>query len=180
MSDNSVLVDLVLLGVISTPRGIKGDVRIKSFTEVPADIAAYGPLWNTSVTRSFVLKIVAETRDHVIAHIDGVNDRDAAELLKGTKLHVERAKLPPPERDSFYHVDLIGLNAVTEEGVYLGTVSAVSDHGAGDILEIEGGPTKGLVVSFSREVVREVDIASGELVIRLPSEDSELSEVEDT
>ena len=179
MCDTSVLVDLVVLGVIGTPRGIKGNVRIKSFPEVPEDIAAYGPLWNAQATRSFSLSIVGERQGYMIAHIDGVNDRNAAKALKGAKLHVDRAKLPPPAKGSFYHVDLIGLNAVTEKGDTLGTVSAVFNHGAGDVLEIEGGTIKNLVVSFTREVVQEVDIASGKLVIKLPDEDNELNEVED-
>lgn len=160
--------DLVLLGIIGAPRGIKGDIRIKSFTEAPADIVAYGPLWSADATRTFAIRVIGEVKGQVIARIDGVNDRNAAEALKGVKLYVPRAALPPAEDEDYYYVDLIGLRAEATDGTFLGEVRAVFDHGAGDVLEIVGGPHPGLVVPFTKDTVPEVDIRAGKLVVAPP------------
>ena len=159
---------LLLLGAIGAPRGIKGEVRIKSFTANPKDIAAYGPLWDEKAARTFRVKVVGETKGHLIARIDGVSDRNAAEALKGTRLYVPRDVLPPADDGAFYHVDLIGLRAETTKGEFLGEVQAVFDHGAGDVLDIGGGPYKGLVVPFTLDVVPEVDIKTGRITIEPP------------
>jgi len=160
--------DLVLLGTIGAPRGIKGDVRIKSFTAEPEDITSYGPLWNADATQSFEVCVIGEVKGMLIARIKDINDRNDAESLKGTGLHVRRGILPPPEEDTFYHVDLVGLRAETTKGDFLGQVEAVFDHGAGDVLEIGGGPYKGLVVPFTNEVVPKVNIESGLLIVDPP------------
>ena len=158
----------MLLGVVTGARGLKGEVRIKSFTADPADLAAYGPLWDVGAETGRRLKVVGEAKGQVIARIDGVGDRDAAEALKGLELHVPRSALPAPEDDEFYHADLVGLEAVSVAGEALGRVSAVEDFGAGDVLEITGGPYKGLVVPFTRAVVPEVDVAGGRLTVDPP------------
>ena len=153
---------------IGAPRGIKGDIRIKSFTEDPRDLAAYGSLWSADGSREFTIKVVGEAKGQVIARIKGVADRNAAEALKGTDLYVSRDVLPPPEEDAFYHVDLIGLRVETTEGAFLGEVRAVFDHGAGDVLDIGGGPHKGLMVPFTRDAVPEVDLAGGKMIVDPP------------
>ncbi|MBT6096340.1 MAG: ribosome maturation factor RimM [Rhodospirillaceae bacterium] len=157
-----------MLGTIGAPRGIKGDIRIKSFTEDPRDLAAYGSLWSADGSREFTIKVVGEAKGQVIARIKGVADRNAAEALKGTDLYVSRDVLPPPEEDAFYHVDLIGLRVETTEGAFLGEVRAVFDHGAGDVLDIGGGPHKGLMVPFTRDAVPEVDLAGGKMIVDPP------------
>lgn len=161
---------MVLMGIIGAPRGIKGDIRVKCFTAEPRDIAAYGPLWNADASRAYPIRVVGEIKgkDQVVVRIDGIADRNAAEALKGTELYVPRDALPPPEDDDFYHVDLIGLRAETPAGEFLGEVRAVFDHGAGDVLELGGGPYKGLVVPFTLEVVPSVDVAAGKLVVDPP------------
>lgn len=162
--------DLVLMGTIGTPRGVRGDIRIKTFTESPADIAAYGPLWDKAAARSFQVRVIEEikSKDQVVARIEGIADRTAAEGLKGIELYVPRDALPEAEDDTFYYVDLIGLRAETTEGEFLGEVRTVSDFGAGDLLEIGGGPYRGLVVPFTAEVVPEVDLEGGRLVVDPP------------
>lgn len=157
-----------MMGTIGAPRGIKGDIRIKSFTEDPRDLAAYGSLWSADGSREFRVKVIGETKGQVIARIKGVADRNAAEALKGTDLYVPRDVLPPPEDDAFYHVDLIGLRAETTHGEFLGEVRAVFDHGAGDVLDLGGGPYKGLMVPFTLDAVPEVDLAGGKLIVDPP------------
>ena len=160
--------DLVLLGVVIGVRGLKGDLRIKSFTADPEDLAAYGPLWDEAGEVSYRVRVTGEVKGHLIARIKGVSNRTAAETLKGLKLHISRSALPDPEEDEFYHSDLIGLQVVTTSGEVLGTVSAVEDFGAGDVLEVAGGPYKGLVVPFTKEVVPEVDLEIGTVTVDLP------------
>ena len=158
------LTDPVRLGVIVGVRGIKGEVRIKSFTEVPEDIAAYGPLYDEDGARRFDLRVTGLHKGMVIGRIEGVRDRTAAEALKRTALFVDRSQLPPPEEDEFYHSDLEGLKAVGVGGEELGVVRGVFDFGAGPILEIDGG----VMVPFTTEAVPEVDIAGGKVTIDPP------------
>ena len=160
--------DLVLLGVVTGVRGLKGDLRIKSFTADPEDLAAYGPLWDEAGEVSYRVRVTGEVKGHLIARIKGVSDRIAAETLKGLELHIPRSALPDLEEDEFYHSDLIGLQAVSTLGEVLGTVNAVEDFGASDVLEVAGGPYKGLVVPFTKEVVPEVDLEIGTVTVDLP------------
>lgn len=161
--------DLVLLGTVGGVRGLQGDVRIKSFTANPKDLAAYGPLWDAAGQTSYRVKITGEAKGLLIARIKGINDRTAAEALKGLDLHVPKAALPVPDEDEFYYSDLVGLQALSVSGEALGTVSAVEDFGAGDVLEISGGPYKGLAVPFTKAVVPSVDIAAGTVEIDPPA-----------
>lgn len=158
------LKDSVRLGVIVGARGIKGEVRIKSFTDVPEDVAAYGPLFDKTGERRFDLKVTGSQKGLVLARIEGVGDRNAAEALKRTDLFVEREQLPEPEDGEFYHADLEGLLAVTVAGQDLGVVRGVFDFGAGPILELDGG----LMVPFTEAAVPEVDIEGGRVVIEPP------------
>ena len=103
--------DLVCVGVIGAAKGLKGEVRIKSFTSDPADIGAYGSLFDATGERSFLLRVVGMAKGQVIARIEGVGDRNAAEALKGTHLHVPRSALPETEDEEYYLADLIGLRA---------------------------------------------------------------------
>ena len=160
--------ELIRVGTIGAPRGIKGEVRVKSFTEDPEDVAAYGPLWDEKATRQFELKVVGQAKGQLIVRVKGVSDRNGAEALKGTGLYVGRDILPPAEDGSFYYVDLVGLRAETVAGEFLGEVRAVFDHGAGVVLDLGGGPYKGLVVPFTEEVVPEVDIEGGKLIVDPP------------
>jgi len=143
------------VGIITGAQGVRGAVRIKSFTAVPEDVAAYGPVADEAGQREFALRPVGRAKGVVIATIAGVADRDAAERLKGVRLYVARDKLPAPGDEEYYHADLIGLAAVVRDGTPL----------AGDSLEVvsESGVT--VMVPFTRAAVPEVDLAAGRLVI---------------
>ncbi|MBW8269764.1 ribosome maturation factor RimM [Caldovatus aquaticus] len=158
----------ILVGEIGRPHGVRGLVRLRSFTADPAAIAAYGPLTDETGTRRFVLTLKGEG----LAQIEGVADRDAAARLTGTRLYVERDRLPPPEDpEEFYLADLVGLPAVTEAGEPLGRVRAVEDYGAGPFLVIAGGPDgRERLVPFTRAAVPVVDLAAGRIVVAPPAE----------
>ena len=161
----------VCVGVIAGARGLRGQVRIKSYTEDPAGLAAYGPITDEAGTRRFALTVTGKAKGVVLARIEGVGDRDAAQALRGTRLYVDRAALPEPdEEEVYYHADLIGLSAEDAKGRPLGRVIAVQNYGAGDVLEIEGPDHAVLIVSFTRAVVPVVDLDGGRLVVELPGE----------
>ncbi|MGB3021659.1 MAG: ribosome maturation factor RimM [Methyloceanibacter sp.] len=158
--------DRVLLGEIGAAQGLKGEVRIRSFTAVPADIASYGPLEDESGARLIELASARVTPKALIAGIKGVSTREAAEALTGTKLYLPRSRLPEREEGEYYHSDLIGLAAIGRDGAAIGTVIAVHNFGAGDLLEIrpsDGGAD--VLVPFTQEVVPEVDMKAGTLVV---------------
>ncbi|MDO9709110.1 ribosome maturation factor RimM [Paracraurococcus lichenis] len=154
----------ILVGEIGRPHGVRGLVKLRSFTADPAAIASYGPLTDESGTRRVALTLLADG----LARVEGVADRDAAQRLTGTKLYVERDRLPPPEEEEYYLADLIGLRAETEAGQGLGLVRDVEEHGAGAFLVLEGPPER--LLPFTRAVVPVVDIAGGRLVVSLPEE----------
>jgi len=157
---------LVCVGVISAAHGIKGEVKVKSFTESAAAFASYGPLWDESGARRFEMKVVGTAKDAIIASIRGVTARDAAEALRGTKLFVPRAALPETETEEFYYADLIGLRAERADGTALGTVVAIHNFGAGDVIEVKGDRVFDL--PFTRELVPVVDVVGGRIVVELP------------
>ena len=144
-------------------------VRIKSFTERPEDVASYGPV-SDETGRSFALGVVGLARGAVLARIDGIADRNAAEALKGVRLYVDRARLPEPEEGEFYREDLVGLAAVLADGTAVGTVQSVEDYGAGDVIEIARPGERPLLMPFTDATVPEVDIAGGRVVVAPPDE----------
>lgn len=158
------------VGVIAGAHGIRGDLRIKSFTEVPEDIVSYGPLTDATGTHEFRLRILGAARGVLRVHMDGVETRTAAESLAGTELYVARERLPAPEAEEFYHADLVGLRAEREDGTRYGTIRAVHDFGAGDVIEIalaEGGV---VVLPFTKAVVPVIDRDAGRAVVVPPQE----------
>ena len=155
---------MILLGEIGRPHGVRGLVRVRSFTAEPEDLTAYGPLSDATGTQRFVLEMLSPD----LARIEGVNDRDQAAKLTGTRLYVPRDALPPPEEEEYYLSDLEGMAAVTAEGAALGRVRAVEDHGAGAFLVLEGPPER--LVPFTRAAVPEVDLAARRVTIVLPAE----------
>ncbi len=166
----------ICIGAIAGVRGLKGEVRIKSFTADPDDIAAYGPVSTEDGERTYRINVTAHAKKGlIVARLDGIEDRDAAEALKGTRLYVPKSVLPEPDDGDFYHADLIGLKAETKDGDTLGTVKAVHNFGAGDIIEITdesgGGPGEGkedLMVPFTLGLVPEVDLSEGRIVVAPP------------
>lgn len=156
------------VGIVTGPHGIRGAVRLKSFTAEPADIGAYGPVSDESGGRRFTLRIQGTVKGAVIAEITGVADRNAAEALKGLQLFVDRDQLPAPEEEEFYHADLIGLRAELVSGEDLGTVVALHDFGAGQSLEIAAKDGGSLLVPFTKAAVPSIDIAAGRLLVDPP------------
>jgi 16S rRNA processing protein RimM len=159
----------VCLGQIGAAHGVRGEVRLHSFTSDPAAIADYGPL-ETEDGRVLEIEKLRPAKDHFVARLSGIRDRDAASALTNTKLYVPRERLPrTQDPDEFYHADLIGLAAVDRAGKTLGTVVAIHNFGAGDLLEIRpaaGGPD--VLVPFTRETVPEVDVEGGRLTLIPP------------
>ncbi len=163
----------VCVGVITGARGLKGEVRVRSFTARPEDVGAYGPLSDEAGTRTLKLKVTGPAKDAVFARVEGVADRTAAEALKGMRLYVARDALPEAAEDEFYHADLIGLRveAVGEAGpAAWGAVKAVHDFGGGALLEIERPDGTTVMLPFTKAAVPEVDIAGGRLVVAPPEE----------
>jgi len=158
----------VCLGVVTGPHGVRGAVRIKSFTEEPEGIARYGPLTDESGGRRFELQLIGMAKGVVIARLSGVEDRDQAEALRGLRLHLPRAALPQTQAEEYYHADLIGLEAVLGDGTPVGRVRAVHDFGAGDTLELARPGMPPVIVPFTRTVVPSVELALGRLVLDPP------------
>jgi len=161
---------LVCVARIGAAHGVRGAVKLWTFTEDPFAVKRYGPLLSKDGKRQFEVAQAREAKDHLVATFKGVTTRDEAERLNGIELYVARDKLPATDEDEYYHTDLIGLAAVTTEGDALGRVLAIHNFGAGDIIEI--APLKGptLLLPFSNAVVPEVDIEGGRVVISLPAE----------
>ncbi len=156
----------VLLGEIGRPHGVRGLVRLHAFTEEPRAIASYGPLTDATGARRFVVAALPGG----LGRIEGVADRDAAARLTGTKLYIERDRLPPPaDPDDFLLCDLEGLHAFAEDGTTLGVVRSVENHGAGDFLVIEGQGGERLI-PFTKAAVPVVDVAAGRVVVVPPPE----------
>jgi 16S rRNA processing protein RimM len=155
---------------IGAAHGVRGEVRLWSFTEDPLAVTRYGPLTTKDGSRQFEVARAREAKDHLVATFKGVADRDAAERLNGIELYIPRDQLPATEDDEYYHADLIGLAAETTAGEPLGRVVAIHDFGAGTIIEIAppAGPT--IMLPFTNAVVPTVDIGAGRVVIELPVE----------
>jgi len=159
----------VCLGAVAGAHGVRGEVRIKPFTAEPESVGSYGELSDESGERRFSLQVLGVAKGMVIARLTGVEDRNAAEALRGLRLYVARAALPEPEEDEFYHADLIGLRVETEDERLFGRVRALYDFGAGDVIEIEplaGGQP--VVLPFTREAVPVVDLRAGRVVVVPP------------
>jgi 16S rRNA processing protein RimM len=165
----------VCMGVVGAPHGVRGAVRIKSFTADPAATGSYGPLEDEGGQRRFELRVIGSATGDgmIVAELSGVTDRDQAEALRGLRLYLPRAALPPTGDDEFYHADLVGLAALLADGTCLGEVIAVHDFGAGDMLEI-ARPGEGrhggqpVLVPFTRAAVPVVDIAGRRVVLDPP------------
>ncbi|HSI41208.1 MAG TPA: ribosome maturation factor RimM [Xanthobacteraceae bacterium] len=157
----------ILLARIGAPHGVRGEVRLFVFAHDPDALTRYGPLTDETGARRVRIRTLRPAKEHFVARLEGVETREAAEALTNTGLFVARDLLPPPDdEDDFYHADLIGLSAVTAEGEAFGTVVAMHDFGAGDIVEIApaaGGRT--LMLPFTKAAVPVVDLAGKRLVV---------------
>ncbi|MDX1716845.1 MAG: ribosome maturation factor RimM [Anderseniella sp.] len=157
----------IILGRITGPQGIKGEVKLQSFTANPLDIASYGPLDASNGLR-LTIKSVKPYKNTLLARIDGVDDRNGAEALRGVELMIDRDRLPEAGEDEIYHADLIGLSAHDTTGNLLGTVVAVLDFGAGELLELKPAEGKTILVPFNVDTVPDIDLDAGRLTIDPP------------
>ncbi|WP_105430683.1 ribosome maturation factor RimM [Neorhizobium sp. T6_25] len=156
----------VLMATIGAAQGLRGEVRVRTYTADPTALGEYGNL-HSEDGRIFEILEIREAKNIAIVRFRGINDRNAAEALAGLELFIERDNLPDDEleEDEFYYADLEGLEAVDEEGKSYGTVSAVYDFGAGDLLELKGPGRRPALIPFSEAAVLEIDLEGGKIVI---------------
>ena len=160
----------VCVARIGAAHGVRGAVKLWTFTEDPLAVQRYGPLFTKDGARQFEVTHVREAKDHLVATLNGVATRDQAERLNGIELYIAREKLPATDEDEYYHADLIGLAAVTSGDEPLGRVIAIHNFGAGDIIEIAPPQGATMLLPFTNAVVPTVDLKAGRVVIELPNE----------
>ncbi|MVT69150.1 ribosome maturation factor RimM [Bradyrhizobium pachyrhizi] len=160
----------VCVARIGAAHGVRGAVRLWTFTEDPLAVKDYGPLMTKDGTRQFEVTHVREAKDHLVVTLKGVASRDDAERLNGLELYVPRDRLPDTDDGEYYHTDLIGLAAVTTTDQPLGKVIAIHNFGAGDIIEIAPPQGATMLLPFTNAVVPTVDLDGGRVVIDLPKE----------
>jgi len=156
---------------IGAAHGVRGEVKLWSFTQDPMAIADYGPLETEDGKQRFEIEALRPAKEFLVARIAGVADRDGAAKLCNLDLFVPRDRLPAlDEADTYYHTDLVGMVAVTPEGVPLGAVTAVHNFGAGDLIEIAStGGGEPLLLPFTEIVVPKIDTALRQIIVVLPS-----------
>ena len=161
--------ELVCVGAIAGSYGVRGEVRLKSFTAQAEAIAAYAPLQTEDGSRQFDLTITRAIKNGLAARLSGIATKEEADALKGLRLFVPRDRLPDPDEDEYYHADLIGLEVRDTGGTVLGQVKSVQNHGATDLLEIHGPGLKTTVLlPFPHAAVPTVDIATGRIIVDPP------------
>ena len=165
--------DRICVAQFGAAHGIRGEVRLRSFTQDPAAVTSYGPLESEDGTQRFEIETLRPAKDHFVARVKGIATRDAAKKLTNVKLFVAHDRLPPINEDeTFYYADLIGLAVVTQDGTPLGTVAAIHNFGAGDLVEIAtavGGSS--LLVPFTDAAVPAIDIKARRIVVVPPVQD---------
>ena len=171
--EGAIVLHVLVDGRVAGAFGVRGEVRITTYTEQPMSLLAYGALLDQRGAVALELTSAREAKGGVIARARQITTKEQADALRGLFLHIDRAALPPPEEDEFYLSDLVGLVAVAPDGSALGKVKSVQDFGAGDLLEIEPPAGASWYAPFTREVVPTVDIAAGRVVVDRPAEVSE-------
>jgi 16S rRNA processing protein RimM len=162
---------LVLVGRFGAVHGVRGEIRVKSFTADPMAIAGYRGLTDSTGTRNFAFRKARYIKeDMLVAQISGIDDRDSAGTIVNVDIFVPRANLPPPDEDEFYFADLIGLPAILESGERFGTVRLVENFGAGDFLTVETPDGGTALLPFTKAVVPKVDIAGRSITVVPPVE----------
>jgi 16S rRNA processing protein RimM len=160
----------ICIARIGAAHGVRGAVKLWTFTGDPLAVKAYGPLLTKDGARSFEVTTAREAKGHLVATLKGIATREDAERLNGLELYVAREKLPATEEDEYYHADLIGLAAVNTADEPIGRVIAIHNFGAGDIIEIAPALGATMLLPFTSAVVPTVDLGAGRVVIELPKE----------
>jgi 16S rRNA processing protein RimM len=161
---------LICVARIGAPHGVRGAVKLWTFTGDPLAVKRYGSLATKDGARRFEVTHAREAKGHLVATLKGVATREDAERLNGIELYIVREKLPATDADEYYHADLIGLAAVNPTGEPVGRVIAIHNFGAGDIIEIAPPSGASMLLPFTNAVVPTVDLAGGRVVIELPAE----------
>ena len=163
------MTDHVLVAAVAGSFGVRGDVRLKSFTAEPSAFATYGPLHDVKRENSWSIKLLKPVKGGFAVRMPGVATKEDADAMRGLKLYADRDQLPGLPDDEFYHTDLVGLDTFDPGGAPLGKVKAVQNHGAGDLLEIAPGPgIASVLVPFTQAIVPTVDLASRRIVLDPP------------
>ncbi len=161
--------DRICVGAIAGSFGVKGEVRLKSFTAVPEAVADYGPLESEDGEARYTINLTRSVKGGFAARLSGIASKEAADALRGTRLYADRGALPDLPDDEFYHADLIGLTVFDTGGVEIGRINAVLNHGASDLLEIGvKGVNEPVLLPFTQEAVPTVDLASGRVIVDPP------------
>lgn len=161
---------MVLVGAIAGAFGVKGEVRLKSFTSEPEDIASYGPLFTEDGSQSFQVRLSGRLKNALSARLSGISSKEQADRMKGMKLFVPREAFPQLPDDEFYHADLIGLSVYDTGGGEIGAVKAVLNHGATDLLELRlTVSNETALLPFTRDYVPTVDMVARKLIIDPPN-----------
>ena len=168
----------VLLAAVIGAQGLTGAVKVKLFTETPESLAGYGPLRDARGRKYEITACRPGKPGEAVISFSGINDRNAAEALKGAELFVGRDALPAAGEEEFYHADLIGLEAQDGEARMLGKVAAIHNYGAGDVVEIVRPDGDSVLLAFTRETVPIIDIAGGRIVVAVPEDDEDTDHVE--
>jgi 16S rRNA processing protein RimM len=159
-----------LVARFGAAHGVRGDIKLWSFTQDPLAVAHYGPL-ETADGRTFEIEHLRPAKDFLVARVAGVSDRTAAEALRNLDLYVPRDRLPPIEEEATWYIsDLIGLDAQAPDGAPAGKVTAVHNFGAGDVLELATESGQSVMLPFTAETAPDIDIAAGRIVVVLPRE----------
>jgi 16S rRNA processing protein RimM len=162
----------VLLAAVIGAQGLKGAVKVKTFTADPDALSHYGVLHDATGRRYEITAFRVSKPGEAVMSFKGIGDRNAAEALKGTELFVAREALPQADEDEFYHADLIGLEAFDPEGRLVGKVAALHNFGAGDVIVIARGDEE-VLLAFTRETVPQIDIKAGRILIAVPEYDED-------
>lgn len=160
----------ICVAKIGAAHGVRGEVKLFAFTDDPLALGDLGPLEDEAGKQSFRIVSLRPAAGHLVARLEGVADRNAAERLTNRLLYVERDRLPATAANSFYHADLVGLRVETTDGEKLGIIVSVHNFGAGDLLEI--APAKGgasVMLPFVERFVPVVDLAGGRIVADPPA-----------
>jgi 16S rRNA processing protein RimM len=161
----------ICVAQIGAAHGVRGEVKLRSFTADPEAVASYGPLESQDGTLHFEIEALRRAKGHLVARLSGIRDRAAASRLTNLHLYVPRERLPPTEPEEFYHADLIGLRAEDRDGTEVATIVGIHDFGAGDLLELRPHGRAGTVLMpFTAVSVPLVDIAGGRIVIDPPQD----------
>ena len=161
----------ILLAAVIGAQGLKGAVKVKTFTADPDALSRYGALHDRSGKRYEITAFRMAKPGEAVMSFKGVGDRNAAEALKGIELFVARDALPQTDEDEFYHADLIGLEAFDAEGRLVGRVAAIHNFGASDVIAIVRSDGDEVLLAFTKETVPQIDIRGGRLMIAVPEDD---------